>query len=94
MVESKFNGRYWRDRAEETRTKAASFRFSKQQQDKLLRVADEYEKLARQAEAWIAERPFSASHDHSPVGKNRDEGSRTAADGDSQERTRPTERDT
>jgi hypothetical protein len=46
------NPDYWRERAEETRTKAESFRIDKAQKQKLLKLAEEYDRLARYAEQW------------------------------------------
>jgi hypothetical protein len=46
------NPRFWRDRAEETRTKAEGFRLAESDKQRLLRVAAEYERLADRAEQW------------------------------------------
>jgi len=43
---------HWRERAEETRVKAEGFRVSKDQRESLLRIAEEYERLASCAEKW------------------------------------------
>lgn len=43
------NEKYWRDRAEATRTIAGSYRTSEAQKKKLLKVAEEYERLADRA---------------------------------------------
>jgi hypothetical protein len=46
------NPRFWRDRAEETRTKAEAFRLAEIDKQRLLKVAAEYERLADRAEQW------------------------------------------
>lgn len=46
------NPRFWRERAEETRTKAESFRIAESERKRLLRIAVEYEQLAERAEQW------------------------------------------
>lgn len=46
------NPRFWRERAEETRSKAESYRVAESERKKLLRVAAEYEQLADRAEQW------------------------------------------
>lgn len=46
---------HWRGRARATRTKAESLANGRPR-DKLLRVAEEYEKLARRAQEWQARR--------------------------------------
>jgi hypothetical protein len=46
-----YNAKYWRDRAEETRAKAESV-FRQDSKDRLLKIADEYERLALHAEQW------------------------------------------
>ncbi len=43
--------RYWRERAEETRTKAESFAY-RNSRERLLKIAEEYERLAVYAEQW------------------------------------------
>jgi hypothetical protein len=48
------NPRFWRDRAEETRTKAEAFRLAESDKQRLLKVAAEYERLADRAEQWQA----------------------------------------
>ncbi|MBR0695821.1 hypothetical protein [Bradyrhizobium lablabi] len=42
------NPKHWRDRAEETRTKAARF-YNVELKRRMLRIAEEYEKIADQA---------------------------------------------
>ncbi|KWV54661.1 hypothetical protein AS156_06690 [Bradyrhizobium macuxiense] len=42
---------HWRGRAEATRTKAESLAFGKSR-DRLLKIAEEYDKLARRAQEW------------------------------------------
>ncbi|WP_298253593.1 hypothetical protein [Bradyrhizobium sp.] len=44
--------RFWRDRAEETRSKAESYRIAEREKKRLLRIATEYEQLAERAEQW------------------------------------------
>ena len=44
--------RFWRDRAEETRTRAESFRVAEAEKQRLLKIAEEYEQLAVRAEQW------------------------------------------
>jgi hypothetical protein len=44
------NPQHWRDRAEETRAKAD--RCSKDQKERLLKIAAEYDQLAERAEEW------------------------------------------
>ncbi|MBO4227553.1 MULTISPECIES: hypothetical protein [Bradyrhizobium] len=46
-----YDPKFWRSRAEATRTKAASLSEGKPK-DRLLKVAEEYDKLARRAEEW------------------------------------------
>ncbi len=46
-----FGPKHWRQRAEATRTKAESFACLKSR-DRLLKIAEEYERLARHAEEW------------------------------------------
>jgi hypothetical protein len=43
---------HWRERAEETRTKAAHFVYDEQQKQRLQRVAAEYDQLADRAAQW------------------------------------------
>ena len=45
---------YWRDRAEETRTKAESFAY-RNSRERLLKIAEEYDRLAIYAEQWRLE---------------------------------------
>jgi hypothetical protein len=42
---------YWRERAEETRTKAESFSY-RNSRERLLKIAEEYDRLAAYAEQW------------------------------------------
>ncbi len=44
--------RFWRERAEKTRAKAESFRIAEKEKERLLKIASEYEQLARRAEQW------------------------------------------
>jgi len=44
------NPDHWRERAEETRVRTEGFRVSKDQREKLLKIAEEYERLASFAE--------------------------------------------
>lgn len=46
------NVKYWRDRAEATRTIADGFRIAETQKKKLMKVAEEYERLADRAAQW------------------------------------------
>ncbi len=46
-----YDPKFWRGRAEATRTKAVSLAEGKSR-DRLLKIAEEYEKLARRAEEW------------------------------------------
>ncbi|ANW02819.1 hypothetical protein [Bradyrhizobium icense] len=46
-----YDPKFWRRRAEATLTKAVSFAEGKSR-DRLLKIAEEYEKLARRAEEW------------------------------------------
>lgn len=46
-----YDPEYWRDRAEKTRAKADAFAYRKSR-DRLLKIAEEYERLARHAEQW------------------------------------------
>ena len=43
------NPRHWRDRAEETRTKAGKVWYDEESRQRLLRIAQEYERLADHA---------------------------------------------
>ena len=45
MSDSKKNPRFWRERADETRTKAESFCLAESERKRLLRIAAEYEQL-------------------------------------------------
>ena len=49
MSEFLGNEKYWRDRAEATRATAESYRIREAQKKKLLKVAEEYERLADRA---------------------------------------------
>ncbi len=42
--------RFWRDRAEKTRTKAEGFRTAKREKQRLLKIAAEYERIADSTE--------------------------------------------
>ncbi|WP_201449830.1 hypothetical protein [Bradyrhizobium sp. Ai1a-2] len=42
---------YWRERAEETRNKAESFAY-RSSRERLLKIAEEYDRLAIYAEQW------------------------------------------
>jgi len=44
--------RFWRDRAQKTRIKAESFRLADREKERLLKIADEYEHMAKRAEKW------------------------------------------
>jgi hypothetical protein len=44
--------KYWRDRAEATRAKAMQFRYVPREMQRMLRVAEEYDKLADRAAEW------------------------------------------
>ncbi len=46
-----YDPKFWRARAEATRTKAASLSEGKSKY-RLLKIAEEYDKLARRAEEW------------------------------------------
>ena len=50
-----YNPKHWRERAEETRTKAGQT-YHDELRRKLLKIADEYDRLASLAEKMIAER--------------------------------------
>ena len=52
MSDSMKNPRFWRERADETRTKAESFRLAESERKRLLRIAAEYEQLDDRAEQW------------------------------------------
>ncbi|MDE1933506.1 hypothetical protein [Bradyrhizobium sp.] len=43
---------HWRQRAEETRTKAEGFRLAERERERLLKVAAEYDQIAARAERW------------------------------------------
>lgn len=43
------NPKHWRERAEETRTKAEQLWYSPDAKNRMLRIADEYDRLADQA---------------------------------------------
>ena len=49
---SLYNPKHWRKRADATRIKAAALADERSRQ-KLLRVAEEYERLAQRAEQWL-----------------------------------------
>ena len=62
--------RYWRDRAEETRNKAESYRIAETERKRLLRIAVEYEQLAARAEQWqtasqAEQRPITSAGEQS-----------------------------
>lgn len=70
MTDIMRNARFWRERAEETRTKADSFRIANADKERLLRIAAEYDQLAERAEQWraasepqgsLGRRPFPTS---------------------------------
>jgi hypothetical protein len=44
--------KYWRDRAEATRAKAKQLGYASREMYRLLRVAEEYDKLADRAAEW------------------------------------------
>ena len=46
------NPRFWRERADETRTKAESFCLAESERKRLLRIAAEYDQLDDRAERW------------------------------------------
>ncbi|WP_298260628.1 hypothetical protein [Bradyrhizobium sp.] len=52
MTEIMRNAQFWRERAEETRTKADGYRLAESDKQRLLKVAAEYEQLADRAEQW------------------------------------------
>jgi len=52
MNEIMRNARFWCDRAEETRVRAESYRISKIEKARLLKIAAEYDQLAERAEQW------------------------------------------
>lgn len=52
MTEIMKNPRFWRDRAEETRTKAGHYRTALSEKERLYRIAIEYDQLAGRAEQW------------------------------------------
>ncbi len=52
MSEFLANEKYWRDRAKATRAIAERYRTSEAQKKKLLKVVDEYERLADRAAQW------------------------------------------
>ncbi len=61
-----YDPKFWRSRAEATRTKAVSFAEGKSR-DRLLKIAEEYEKLARHAEEWpTLKKDCDAGPDRSP----------------------------
>ncbi len=43
---------HWRQRAEETRTKAEGFRLAERERERLLKIAAEYDQIAARAERW------------------------------------------
>jgi hypothetical protein len=43
---------YWRDRAERTRARASRFFNSPRDRDRILRIAEEYDRLAERAAEW------------------------------------------
>jgi hypothetical protein len=51
------NAEHWRKRAEATRTIADGISWDKSSQDRLYRIASEYEKLAARAEERMACKP-------------------------------------
>ncbi|QHO71343.1 hypothetical protein ACH79_00540 [Bradyrhizobium sp. CCBAU 051011] len=44
--------KYWRDRAKATRAKANQLRYAPREMQRMLRVAEEYDKLADRAAEW------------------------------------------
>ena len=58
--------KYWRDRAEATRAKAKQFRYGGALRDvyRLMRVAEEYEKLADRCEEWQGNSQSQAAKPH------------------------------
>ena len=48
---------YWRDRAKATRAKAKLVRYNVRELQRMLRVAEEYDKLAERAAEWQRSRP-------------------------------------
>jgi len=44
--------KYWRDRAEATRAKAKQLRYAPREMQRMLQVAEEYDKLADRAAEW------------------------------------------
>lgn len=59
---------HWRERAEETRTKAERFFYDERQKQRLLRIAAEYDQLADRAAQWrtvsqAGQPPWSAGAD-------------------------------
>lgn len=50
MTDELRNPRFWRDRAEKTRTRAESFRIAETEKKRLLRIAAEYDQIADSAE--------------------------------------------
>ncbi|KRR06471.1 hypothetical protein CQ12_16725 [Bradyrhizobium jicamae] len=59
-----YGPKHWRQRAEATRTKAESLDCLKSR-DRLIRVAEEYDRLARRAEEWLIlrdDRDAESSH--------------------------------
>ena len=45
--------KHWRERAEETRAKAAQFFYKESEKQRLLRIAAEYDRLADRAVEWV-----------------------------------------
>ena len=43
---------FWRNRAEETRTKAEGFRVAERERERLLKIAAEYDQIAERAAQW------------------------------------------
>jgi hypothetical protein len=61
------NPRHWRERAEETRTKAEQLWYNEESKQRMLRIADEYDRLADHA----AERVRSTGVDENVLANRR-----------------------
>jgi hypothetical protein len=49
-MQSEFDAKYWREKANQTRAKALGGFFDEQRKNRMLNVADEYDRLANRAE--------------------------------------------
>ncbi|KRR21379.1 hypothetical protein CQ14_06935 [Bradyrhizobium lablabi] len=55
--------KYWRDRAKATRMKAKQLRYDPRESRRMLRVAEEYEKLADRCAEWLGKAALDRQQD-------------------------------